>query len=206
MKKATGTSFAFGVLPEAAFAAWPSGPALHAIISILLEIIAHDRTGWHPATDDPEPGASEGGGVSTAGSARRYVCIKRIGLKRRGVCAPCSFQRRCDQVRCDALPAVCFSHVEAGQGPDRRIIHSLELLQPIEPGHGIAGRHPAPADSSTAVESKYAWRRTMLDGLSERSLVFLGWPLSIRTADTPVHAPAATADGALTEQLFERGP
>lgn len=46
----------------------------------------------------------------------------------------------------------------------------------------------------------------MLDGLSERSLVFLGWPLSIRTADTPVHAPAATADGALTEQLFERGP
>jgi hypothetical protein len=46
----------------------------------------------------------------------------------------------------------------------------------------------------------------VLDGLPERSLVFPAWPLSIRTADTPVHAPTATADGALTEQVFERGP
>lgn len=46
----------------------------------------------------------------------------------------------------------------------------------------------------------------MLDGLPERGLVFLAWSLSIRTADTPVHTPTATADGALTEQVLERGP
>lgn len=205
VKKATGPSF--GVLPEAAFASWISVGASYAIIvSILLEIITHDRAGWHPASDHPEPGASEGGGVSAAGSARRYVGIKRIGLKRRGICASCGFQRRCDQVRCDALPAVFFSHVEAGQGPDRRVIHSLQLPQPIEPGHGISGRHLAPADSSSAIESKYAWRRTMLDGLPERSLVLLAWSLSIRTADPPVHTPTATADGALPEQVLERRP
>lgn len=45
----------------------------------------------------------------------------------------------------------------------------------------------------------------MLDGLPERSLVFLAWSLSIRTADPPGHTPTATADGALPEQLLERG-
>lgn len=176
------------------------------MIGNLLEIIAHDRAGRRSASDDPEPGAREGGGISAAGSARRYVGVERIGFEHRSICAPCDFQCFRNQLECYAPPAVSFSHVEAGQGPDRRIIHTLELPQPIEPGQGISRCHLTPSDSRIAVESKYAWRRTMLDVLPERGLVFLAGSLSVRTTDPSVHTPTATADGAVTEQVLERRP
>jgi hypothetical protein len=109
-----------------------------------LQVVAQDRARRHAASSDLEPGTRKGRGIAGRRRARRPVRIKWIRFERGGVRALCRFQRRCDQRRRDAPLATALAHVEAGERPDRHIVHALEPPRAIEPRQGVARREGEP--------------------------------------------------------------
>src|ERR1700694_4651382 len=108
-------------------------------------------------------------------------------------------------MRCDALPAIADAYIETGEREDLPRAPALGPPRPVEPRQCIARRKLAPADGDVPVERKQA-RRAALHDLAKRRFVLLARPVAIGSADTPIHAPAATAINPVAEQILEGRP
>src|SRR5262244_1179720 len=99
-----------------------------------------------------------------------------------------------------------LAHIEAGEGPDRRIVHPLEPPRAIQPRQHVPRRQLTPADGDIAVEGEQTRRRAALNDFPKRRLVLFARLFAIGRADPPIHAPAAADRAVFAEEILKGRP
>ena len=168
--------------------------------------MAHDWAGWGVAGYSFESGSGEGCGVSSAGSARGFVGVERVGFEGRGFGTFCGFDGCSDQRGGDALSAVADADVQAGERPDGKVVYALEARGAVEPRERFAESELAPAYGFVAVKGDQARRWTGFYDLVEDGFVLSGGLFAVGRSDAPVHAPAVVTCSFGAEEVFECGP
>jgi len=104
------------------------------------------------------------------------------------------------------LTPILLAGVEAGDRPDRQIVHALEPPLVIQPRQGAAWCELTPANSQVALKGNKPRSRPSSYNCFEVGLIGLGRSPAILPADSPIHAPAAVTGAFFPKQIFKGGP
>src|SRR5262252_6139680 len=174
--------------------------------SYVFEVEAHDRPRRHVADEGLEAEPFEGRGEPRAGCARRQRGVERIRFDRRRPGTLRGPDRAVDQGCANTAPSVTLPNIETGDRPHRHLVDASEPPGAIDDRQIRARRQLTPSDRDVAVEGEEAGRRTAPHDPPEVRLVAARRAAPVAGADPPVHAPAAAARAARTEEVLERGP
>src|SRR5437867_940214 len=170
----------------------------------------HDRPRRAAARDLLEPGLAEGRRQSRPREGGRDVALcrlDRIPFDDAPALAARQVDRGTQERHGHAAATVLPADEQAGDRPDRRVVHGFHDTLVGQDGVVRAWCHGTPGDRLAAPVGQNTGRRSRQNDLAEGAPVArpLG-PLVLGSLPPPVHAPAAGARSARSEQPHEIGP
>jgi hypothetical protein len=171
--------------------------------SARTQIVAHDGAFRGGAGDDCESGVLECGKYA---DVYRLLLQIRIRLNSGSLGSLRGFHGGRNERCHDALSAIAAAHIETGERPDREFVHSCSNATLVEDRHLGARRELAPSHRKVSVEGEQTRRRAASYDAPKRSFIQRARTLSIRSADPPIHAPAAVRASMLAKQIYEGSP